>query len=153
MLSDWLLLSVICIPDVTLPRLKAFIPQLLSRLHIEVLLHGNITKEVCHTVFIASWGSLNLVSCTHNSTAITELEVLSNMLIPLSQWIFHLFLLSHPQPLSVTPMVSQRIIVKKLFWDPAIKSHFICCLSCRSSCLTPCNDYSVTVWWRENRSH
>ena len=35
-----------CIPDVTLPRLKAFIPQLLSRLHIEALLHGNITKEV-----------------------------------------------------------------------------------------------------------
>uniref|UniRef100_A0A665U7H9 Insulin-degrading enzyme n=1 Tax=Echeneis naucrates TaxID=173247 RepID=A0A665U7H9_ECHNA len=31
--------------DVTLPRLKAFIPQLLSRLHIEALLHGNITKE------------------------------------------------------------------------------------------------------------
>uniref|UniRef100_A0A3Q4HSF2 Insulin-degrading enzyme n=1 Tax=Neolamprologus brichardi TaxID=32507 RepID=A0A3Q4HSF2_NEOBR len=30
---------------VTLPRLKAFIPQLLSRLHIEALLHGNITKE------------------------------------------------------------------------------------------------------------
>ncbi|XP_043912631.1 insulin-degrading enzyme isoform X4 [Protopterus annectens] len=32
--------------DVTLPRLKAFIPQLLSRLHIEALLHGNITKQV-----------------------------------------------------------------------------------------------------------
>ncbi|XP_067091870.1 insulin-degrading enzyme isoform X2 [Osmerus mordax] len=31
--------------DVTLARLKAFIPQLLSRLHIETLLHGNITKE------------------------------------------------------------------------------------------------------------
>ncbi|XP_034408413.1 insulin-degrading enzyme-like [Cyclopterus lumpus] len=31
--------------DVTLPRLKAFIPQLLSRLHIEAFLHGNITKE------------------------------------------------------------------------------------------------------------
>ncbi|XP_061692661.1 insulin-degrading enzyme isoform X2 [Syngnathoides biaculeatus] len=31
--------------DVTLLRLKAFIPQLLSRLHIEALLHGNITKE------------------------------------------------------------------------------------------------------------
>ncbi|XP_041865501.1 insulin-degrading enzyme-like [Melanotaenia boesemani] len=31
--------------DLTLPRLKAFIPQLLSRLHIEALLHGNITKE------------------------------------------------------------------------------------------------------------
>uniref|UniRef100_A0A3B5LE54 Insulin-degrading enzyme n=1 Tax=Xiphophorus couchianus TaxID=32473 RepID=A0A3B5LE54_9TELE len=31
--------------DVTLPRLRAFIPQLLSRLHIEALLHGNITKE------------------------------------------------------------------------------------------------------------
>uniref|UniRef100_A0A8C1J471 Insulin-degrading enzyme n=1 Tax=Cyprinus carpio TaxID=7962 RepID=A0A8C1J471_CYPCA len=31
--------------DVTLPRLKAFIPQLLSRLHIETLLHGNITKQ------------------------------------------------------------------------------------------------------------
>uniref|UniRef100_A0A672HC01 Insulin-degrading enzyme n=1 Tax=Salarias fasciatus TaxID=181472 RepID=A0A672HC01_SALFA len=31
--------------DVSLPRLKAFIPQLLSRLHIEALLHGNITKE------------------------------------------------------------------------------------------------------------
>ncbi|TRY55893.1 hypothetical protein DNTS_029134 [Danionella cerebrum] len=31
--------------NVTLPRLKAFIPQLLSRLHIETLLHGNITKE------------------------------------------------------------------------------------------------------------
>ncbi|TKC52014.1 hypothetical protein EI555_005714 [Monodon monoceros] len=31
--------------DVTLPRLKAFIPQLLSRLHIEALLHGNITKQ------------------------------------------------------------------------------------------------------------
>uniref|UniRef100_A0A3Q2FJJ0 Insulin-degrading enzyme n=1 Tax=Cyprinodon variegatus TaxID=28743 RepID=A0A3Q2FJJ0_CYPVA len=31
--------------DVTLPRLRAFIPQLLSRLHIEALLHGNIPKE------------------------------------------------------------------------------------------------------------
>ncbi|XP_026967851.1 insulin-degrading enzyme isoform X7 [Sagmatias obliquidens] len=31
--------------DVTLPRLKAFIPQLLSRLHIEALLHGNIAKQ------------------------------------------------------------------------------------------------------------
>ncbi|XP_044152189.1 insulin-degrading enzyme isoform X2 [Bufo gargarizans] len=31
--------------DVTLPRLKAFIPQLLSRLHVEALLHGNITKQ------------------------------------------------------------------------------------------------------------
>ncbi|XP_034040067.1 insulin-degrading enzyme isoform X1 [Thalassophryne amazonica] len=31
--------------DVTLPRLKSFIPQLLSRLHIEALVHGNITKE------------------------------------------------------------------------------------------------------------
>ncbi|XP_042192680.1 insulin-degrading enzyme isoform X1 [Callorhinchus milii] len=31
--------------DVTLPRLKAFIPQLLSRLHIEALLHGNITRQ------------------------------------------------------------------------------------------------------------
>ncbi|XP_052006839.1 insulin-degrading enzyme isoform X2 [Xyrauchen texanus] len=34
-----------CLDDVTLPRLKAFIPQLLSRLHIEALLHGNITKQ------------------------------------------------------------------------------------------------------------
>lgn len=34
------------VSDVTLPRLKAFIPQLLSRLHIEALLHGNITKQV-----------------------------------------------------------------------------------------------------------
>uniref|UniRef100_A0A673HXW9 Insulin-degrading enzyme-like n=1 Tax=Sinocyclocheilus rhinocerous TaxID=307959 RepID=A0A673HXW9_9TELE len=34
-----------CLSDVTLPRLKAFIPQLLSRLHIEALLHGNITKQ------------------------------------------------------------------------------------------------------------
>ncbi|KAM9366027.1 insulin-degrading enzyme isoform 2-T2 [Pholidichthys leucotaenia] len=31
--------------DVTLLLLKAFIPQLLSRLHIEALIHGNITKE------------------------------------------------------------------------------------------------------------
>uniref|UniRef100_A0AAX7VC14 Insulin-degrading enzyme n=1 Tax=Astatotilapia calliptera TaxID=8154 RepID=A0AAX7VC14_ASTCA len=31
--------------DVTPPRLNIFIPQLLSRLHIKVLLHGNITKE------------------------------------------------------------------------------------------------------------
>ncbi|XP_072413834.1 insulin-degrading enzyme isoform X1 [Chiloscyllium punctatum] len=31
--------------DVTLIRLKAFIPQLLSRLHIEALLHGNITRQ------------------------------------------------------------------------------------------------------------
>ncbi|KAM3913652.1 insulin-degrading enzyme isoform 1-T1 [Leptodactylus fuscus] len=31
--------------DVTLPRLKAFIPELLSRLHIEALLHGNMTKQ------------------------------------------------------------------------------------------------------------
>uniref|UniRef100_A0AAV2JN19 RRM domain-containing protein n=1 Tax=Knipowitschia caucasica TaxID=637954 RepID=A0AAV2JN19_KNICA len=31
--------------DVTLARLKAFIPQLLSRLHIEALIHGNILKE------------------------------------------------------------------------------------------------------------
>uniref|UniRef100_A0A673G4V1 Insulin-degrading enzyme n=1 Tax=Sinocyclocheilus rhinocerous TaxID=307959 RepID=A0A673G4V1_9TELE len=31
--------------DVTFSRLKAFIPQLLSRLHIEALLHGNITKQ------------------------------------------------------------------------------------------------------------
>ncbi|KAM9326665.1 insulin-degrading enzyme [Gastrophryne carolinensis] len=31
--------------DVTLPRLKAFIPQLLSRLHVEALLHGNIVRK------------------------------------------------------------------------------------------------------------
>lgn len=37
---------LISILDVTLPRLKAFISQLLSRLHIEALLHGNITKQV-----------------------------------------------------------------------------------------------------------
>lgn len=43
---DWFLVLVISFADVTLPRLKAFIPQLLSRLHIEALLHGNITKEV-----------------------------------------------------------------------------------------------------------
>lgn len=47
-----LMFSVMCIPDVTLPRLKAFIPQLLSRLHIEALLHGNIPKEVCHFFFL-----------------------------------------------------------------------------------------------------
>lgn len=44
------LVSRVCVSytftDVTLPRLKAFIPQLLSRLHIEALLHGNITKQV-----------------------------------------------------------------------------------------------------------
>uniref|UniRef100_A0A3B3I270 Insulin-degrading enzyme n=1 Tax=Oryzias latipes TaxID=8090 RepID=A0A3B3I270_ORYLA len=31
--------------DVSLPRLQAFRAQLLSRLHIEALIHGNITKE------------------------------------------------------------------------------------------------------------
>ncbi|XP_072280969.1 insulin-degrading enzyme [Pyxicephalus adspersus] len=31
--------------DVTLSRLKAFIPQLLSRLHVEALIHGNIVKK------------------------------------------------------------------------------------------------------------
>lgn len=50
------------IPDVTLPRLKAFIPQLLSRLHIETLLHGNITKQV-------SWkhGKVDCVRCVRGS--------------------------------------------------------------------------------------
>lgn len=42
----------VCVPDVTLPRLRAFIPQLLSRLHIEALLHGNITKEVCSFIVL-----------------------------------------------------------------------------------------------------
>lgn len=49
-LFDWLLLPLLCVPDVTLVRLKAFIPQLLSRLHIEALLHGNITKKVSRWV-------------------------------------------------------------------------------------------------------
>lgn len=42
----------ISIVDVTLPRLKAFISQLLSRLHIEALLHGNITKQVGFDVLL-----------------------------------------------------------------------------------------------------
>ncbi|XP_077114691.1 insulin-degrading enzyme isoform X1 [Ranitomeya variabilis] len=36
--------------DVTLLRLKAFIPQLLSRLHVEALLHGNITKQMAQGI-------------------------------------------------------------------------------------------------------
>ncbi|KAM4032052.1 insulin-degrading enzyme isoform 1-T1 [Anomaloglossus baeobatrachus] len=36
--------------DVTLLRLKAFIPQLLSRLHVEALLHGNITKQTAQGI-------------------------------------------------------------------------------------------------------
>ncbi|XP_073452147.1 insulin-degrading enzyme isoform X1 [Aquarana catesbeiana] len=36
--------------DVTLPRLRAFIPQLLSRLHVEALLHGNILKKTALSI-------------------------------------------------------------------------------------------------------
>ena len=32
--------------ELTVERLKSFIPQLLSRLHIEFLIYGNITKQV-----------------------------------------------------------------------------------------------------------
>ncbi|XP_072026752.1 insulin-degrading enzyme-like [Amphiura filiformis] len=34
-----------CVEEVTIPALKAFIPRLLSRLHIEALVHGNMNKQ------------------------------------------------------------------------------------------------------------
>ena len=33
--------------DVTLEKLKAFIPDFLGQMHIECLIAGNLTKEVC----------------------------------------------------------------------------------------------------------
>ncbi|XP_035767090.1 insulin-degrading enzyme isoform X2 [Neolamprologus brichardi] len=51
--------------DVTLPRLNIFIPQLLSRLHIKVLLHGNITKE-------SALGMMQMVEDTLNEHAHTK---------------------------------------------------------------------------------
>lgn len=41
-----LIADVDCLSEVTLEKLKAFIPDLLGRLHIECLFHGNLTKEV-----------------------------------------------------------------------------------------------------------
>uniref|UniRef100_A0A3P9K517 Coenzyme PQQ synthesis protein F-like C-terminal lobe domain-containing protein n=1 Tax=Oryzias latipes TaxID=8090 RepID=A0A3P9K517_ORYLA len=41
---------MICVPDVTLPHLHIFQAQLLSRLHIQALFHGNITKESALTM-------------------------------------------------------------------------------------------------------
>ena len=32
--------------EVTLEKLEAFIPQLLSRLYLEMLVYGNVTREV-----------------------------------------------------------------------------------------------------------
>ncbi|XP_022094344.1 insulin-degrading enzyme-like [Acanthaster planci] len=34
-----------CIDEVTVERLKLFIPQFMSRLHVEALIHGNMTKQ------------------------------------------------------------------------------------------------------------
>ncbi|XP_033632870.1 insulin-degrading enzyme-like [Asterias rubens] len=34
-----------CMDEVTIDRMKAFIPQFLSRLHIEALVHGNMTQQ------------------------------------------------------------------------------------------------------------
>ncbi|CAJ0917258.1 unnamed protein product [Ranitomeya imitator] len=54
--------------DVTLLRLKAFIPQLLSRLHVEALLHGNINKAD-GTGHHADGGGHPHRACPHQTTA------------------------------------------------------------------------------------
>ncbi|XP_053548914.1 insulin-degrading enzyme [Bombina bombina] len=51
--------------DVTLHRLKAFIPQLLSRLHVEALIHGNVTKQ-------AALGIMQVVEDTLTEHALTK---------------------------------------------------------------------------------
>jgi len=37
---------VFWLTEVTLEKLEAFIPQLLSRLYLEMLVYGNVTREV-----------------------------------------------------------------------------------------------------------
>ncbi|RXN10476.1 insulin-degrading enzyme [Labeo rohita] len=56
--------------DVTLPRLKAFIPQLLSRLHIEALLHGNITKQSSSLWLSGGWYVYQQRNEVHNNCGI-----------------------------------------------------------------------------------
>ena len=41
-----------CLSELTVEKLAAFIPDLLGRLHIECLFHGNLTKEVILTSFM-----------------------------------------------------------------------------------------------------
>jgi insulysin len=33
--------------ELTLEKVEAFIPQILSKMHIECLIHGNADKQVC----------------------------------------------------------------------------------------------------------
>jgi secreted Zn-dependent insulinase-like peptidase len=33
--------------ELTLEKVEAFIPQILSKMHIECLVHGNADKQVC----------------------------------------------------------------------------------------------------------
>jgi insulysin len=33
--------------ELTLEKVEAFIPQILSKMHIECLIHGNANKQVC----------------------------------------------------------------------------------------------------------
>lgn len=56
-LIDWCK-HVVCLIEVTLEKLVAFIPDLLGRLHIECLFHGNLTKEVSATYFSIQYNRL-----------------------------------------------------------------------------------------------
>jgi insulysin len=35
------------VTELTLEKVEAFIPQILSKMHIECLIHGNADKQVC----------------------------------------------------------------------------------------------------------
>lgn len=39
----FILLKFLCYTDLTVDRLQQFIPQLLSKVHVECLIHGNVT--------------------------------------------------------------------------------------------------------------
>jgi insulysin len=36
--------------ELTLEKVEAFIPQILSKMHIECLVHGNADKQVCISI-------------------------------------------------------------------------------------------------------
>lgn len=41
-----LILCLILLTELTLEKVEAFIPQILSKVHIECLIHGNADKQV-----------------------------------------------------------------------------------------------------------
>lgn len=39
------IIKILCYIDLSVERLQVFIPQLLSKVHVECLIHGNVTEK------------------------------------------------------------------------------------------------------------